>query len=681
MYIVSLAVLIIGGLIAAMYSKAAGFVSSLTVAAALVCNVCISIPPIFYNNVPSYTLYLQMPMGIVNFDIDSLSAFFLITASIIFFITSIYLNGYMPSKFHFAFFNFLFASVMIVLTVKNSIGFLISLELVSLLTMFLIFHEYRSQKVQKSAVYYLIAMHVGTVFLIIPVIILIAATRSMDFSAYKDLLASTSKIQTPLLCLFLLGFIFKAGFVPFHTANTTALSQAPPAISAVISAVVIQIPIYGILRISALTDSLPPFIAYTFLFISVITALYAVTNALTQKDLKQILSYSTVANIGIIGVGISVGLLGKSYGKPLLTMLGFTGVLFHIFNSAVFMSTAFFACGSLQLSTGTSKLTELGGVIKNMPVTALCFLAASLSICALPPFNGFISEFFIYLSLITTDATSSGALITSRVIAAAALASVGALSLIAYVRAFSITFTGVQRSQFQAKESPISMIIPMAILSVVCLIAGIFPMSVTAIIKTPVLLISGVSDFELNNAIMPTFSISKVSLIFLMFVIAILGFKHFLLRKRTTLTAPTWNCGYENVSSRMQYTASSLTAPLINLILPLVTKEDSVYSLKIEEIDKTPVEDTDAGMCTIIQIPGASKFSRKDYFFPHERFHYQTKHHDFIDQYIVTNILKVLNRFYDLFAWIQTGHIGHYLFYMLITLVLFLVISVWRLFW
>ncbi|MBF0521013.1 MAG: hypothetical protein HQK92_14980 [Nitrospirae bacterium] len=685
MYVVSISVLIIGGLIAVISGKAAGFASVSAVAVAFACNLFLSVPPIFYNDVPSYVLYLQNPMGIVNFEIDSLSAFFLITASFIFFVTSIYLYGCMPKenrKFHFAFFNFLFVLVMLVLTVKNSIGFLITLELVSLLTVFLILYDHKSQRVQKSAVYYLIAMHVATVFLIIPIIILITATGNMDFSAYKDLLASASEIQTPLLCLFLLGFIFKAGFVPFHTANTSALSQAQPAISTVISAVVIQIPIYGLLRIITLTDSTPLFIAYTFLFFSVITALYSVTNALTQKELKQILSYSTVTNIGIIGVGISVGLLGKAYGKPLLALLGFTGVLFHIFNSAVFMATAFFACGSVHLSTGTSKLTELGGLIKTMPVTAVCFLTASLSICALPPFNGFISEFFICLSLVTTETSSSGALITSRVIAAAALASVGALSLIAYVRAFGIIFTGVQRSQLTAKENPRSILIPMVILSAVCLIVGIFPLPVTALIKTPAMLISGVSGFALNDALMPAFSVSKASFIFLLFIFAILGLKHILLKKRTTVTAKTWNCGYENVSSRMQYTASSLTAPLINLIQPIVAKGESaggVFSPKGDEIDQIDVEDTDARLSTIIQIPGVSQLSRKDYFFPQVQVHHQTEHLDFIDHYVVGNILKAFKRFYNLFAWIQTGYIGHYLFYMLITLLVFLIISVWRL--
>ncbi|MEO5356565.1 MAG: hypothetical protein H7844_04620 [Nitrospirae bacterium YQR-1] len=686
-FFVSIAILAAGGLIAGKYPKISGNISTMTIAAALIGNLFISIPPVFFNDVPAYTLYLQMPMGIVNFEVDSLSAFFLGIASLIFFLTSIYLKGYLPvedkkRKFSFAFFNFLFISVMLVFTVKNSVGFLISLEFVTLLTVFLMLHGRHEPKVQKAAVYYLIAMHIGTVFLIIPVVMLIAAAGSMDFSTYKDVLASSSKLQTPLLCLFLTGFTFKAGFIPFHSATVNAAGEAHSAVPAIVASVIIQTAVYGILRIITLTESPSPYVAYAFLAISVITALYAVINSLAQRDLRQILSYSVISNTGVIGIGISAGMLGKSYAIPVLSFLGFTGALFHILNHALSKSTAFFACGSVYLNTGTCELNNLGGIIKNMPVTAFCFLAASASLCALPPFNGFVSEFFIYLSLITSEAVSSGGLITAKVMTAAALASVGALSLAALVRAFGICFQGLPRSEFQAKESSLSMLAPMVFMAAVCLVIGVFPMPVLSIIRPSVVLISGFSDITFINVLEPASSVSRASLVFLLLIVVIFGCRHLLLRKRTTLKAPTWNCGYENINERMQYSALSLSAPLVNLILPLVAKTETdggFFSLKAADSQQIEDEDTEARLSTIIRMPGVSQLSKKDYFFPQQRLHHQTKYIDFIEHYIAGNIFKALNRFYNLFAWIQTGHIGHYLFYVLITLIALLIISLWRL--
>ena len=275
-----------------------------------------------------------------------------------------------------------------------------------------------------------------------------------------------------------MGFGIKAGFVPFHNWLPEAHPIAPSHISAIMSGVMIKTGIYGILRILMLSGGVTKFIAYFVLIIAVISALYGILYAVGQSDIKKMLAYSSIENIGIIGIGIGVGMLGLVYNHPMVAFLGFIGVHFHILNHSIFKNLLFFGAGAVYLKSHTKNMELLGGLIKKMPKTGILFLTGCIAICALPPFNGFIGEFLIYFGILKGLSINSFFNFLILIFAFAGLALVGTMALLCFTKAFSITFLGHQRSKYAENvkdESPHSIIMPMGILAVFALSVGLFP--------------------------------------------------------------------------------------------------------------------------------------------------------------------------------------------------------------
>jgi len=285
---------------------------------------------------------------------------------------------------------------LLVVVARNGVLFLMSWELMSLASFFLVTLEDEKESVRRAGWIYLIAMHLGTAFLLAMFLLLGQNAASLDF----ERLSTAAAPSGVFFLLAVIGFGTKAGFIPMHVWLPEAHPAAPSHVSAVMSGVMIKTGIYGLLRILTLLGPPAAWWGWTLVAIGIVSGILGVLYALAQHDLKRLLAYHSVENIGIIALGLGIGVLGISYSNPMMAALGFTGGLLHVVNHALFKSLLFLGAGSVLHATGTGELDRLGGLLKRMPVTGTTFLIGAVAISGLPPLNGFVSEFLIYLGVI-----------------------------------------------------------------------------------------------------------------------------------------------------------------------------------------------------------------------------------------------------------------------------------------
>ena len=289
------------------------------------------------------------------------------------------------------------SSLIAICSLQNTIAFLIAWEIMALSSFMLIIFEHQKRATLYAGINFLIQSHICIMFLTLGFIWVTMRMNSYDFKAITLFSTSNSLLTGVALFLcFFIGFAIKAGFVPFHTWLPYAHPAAPSHISGVMSGVIIKIGIYGIMRMLLVIKSDYLVIGYVILFISLVSGIYGVMLAIIQHNLKRLLAYHSIENIGIIGIGIGLGCIGIGKGNHLLIVLGFAGALLHTLNHSLFKSLLFYGAGNVYQSAHTMDIEKLGGLGKRMPHTALLFLIAALAICGLPPFNGFVSEFLIY---------------------------------------------------------------------------------------------------------------------------------------------------------------------------------------------------------------------------------------------------------------------------------------------
>ncbi|MCG6551151.1 MAG: hypothetical protein L7F77_02390 [Candidatus Magnetominusculus sp. LBB02] len=663
-YFIAVAAVVAGGTLAALLagksddSGLAALCAVTSVGIAAVAVVFLSLPVLFGGDVISETFDLGAPLGAVRCELDALSAFFAALTSITSLISIIYITGYMSSTqsggsigFHYMFFNLAVASMLAALVMRNALAFLVVWEIMALSIFFLIPFQRGKVRPMSAAIQFLITMHVGAVILTAAIIIASSGT-GLDFSNFTAILSSGSTKGTALFVMFFVGFAFKAGLMPFHSWAVHAETEAPQGVSGLLSGAAVNMGFYGILRIIALTGATSPACGYTVLFISMFSAVFGILYALIQNDLRRVLAYSTIENAGIIGVGIGTGMLGRAYNLPLMEVLGFAGALFHIINHSMFKGVLFYAVGAVYIATGTSKTDRLGGLIKTMPVTAFTFLAASLAASALPPFNGFISEFLIYSGLLKALTPSSGFIITLGVIAVAILALNGAVTLAVFAKTFGITFLGSPRYNLSGAEPPPSMSMPLITLSALCLAAGLWPDFVMELIQAPLVSLGAAQATLISESNAIAGNVARGALLLAAVTVFVLFVRNRLVR--SPASAPTWGCGYEAVSSRMQYTGSSLSGPLVKLAAPL---------LRLIQKRKFIPRAAD--------IPGCEPF-------PARRIKYAAYSSDLIETMVIDKLLIIVRAAFDRLSWIQSGHTGHYVLYILAALALFLFAAVFR---
>jgi len=619
-------------------------------------TVLIAIPVVnilFTGKIMEKIFYLPEPIGKVSLIIDPLSAFFILIISVMSLVGIIYSIGYIEPYLnknknissHFLFLSILICSMLMVVTVQNALFFLIVWEIMSLSSFFLVIFESEKKEVLTAGINYLIYMHMSIIFIILGFIMLSIKSGSLDFNSFKAVLESNQIFADGVfICLFV-GFGIKAGFVPFHNWLPKAHPAAPSHVSGIMSGVMIKTGVYGILRILTLISSLTECISYFVLTISVITALFGILYATAQRDIKKLLAYSSIENIGIIGIGISIGMLGLTYHNNLVAILGFSGGLLHLLNHSIFKEILFFCAGAVYKQSLIKNMEQLGGLAKKMPYTAALFLVGSLSICALPPFNGFISEFLIYIALLKGFAINNIFVFILLTISMASLALVGSMAVLCFTKVFSIVFLGTPRSQKaeQVKEDvPFIMILPIILSAVFALLIGLFPQFAIKIVLSPVIFILKNNQI-LNQISMPISLMKTVSLScfgFITMILVIFGIRQLNFKNKKIDIQNTWSCGYQATNNRMQYTGSSYVSPFLSMLKPFFIKHFDI---------KKPKE-----------------------LFPKEA-HFKLNFEDIEEFYIINPLIRADERFLALFQWIQGGNTQQYILYGLIFLVLALI--------
>ena len=555
-------------------------------------------------NIPNTFLF-----GTINFVLDALSAIFVLIISLMSLFCIVYANGYLKPYIetnknissHCFFLMMLIASMLSVVVIQNSLFFLVAWEIMSLSSFFLVLFDSKKKEVRKASIKYLVYMHLSVIFIISMFAILTNSVNSFDFSNYAKFLAKNPQLSNTVFILGFLGFGIKAGFVPFHNWLPDAHPNAPSHISAIMSGVMIKTGIYGILRILNIIGSPTKCISYFVFTIAVITVLYGVLYAITQHDIKKLLAYSSIENIGIIGLGIGLGMLGLAYNNPIIASFGFTGGILHVLNHSIFKELMFFSAGSTYLKTHTCNMEYLGGLIKKMPYTGLVFIIGAVAISGLPPFNGFISEVLIYAGMLLGIPSSEINLFIVLVISISALALAGTMALVCFSKASGIMFLGQARSDIVNKiESDVEkmMLLPMGILAFLTFFIGLFPQYVIKFVLSPVsMFINNVNNLQIFDSIISLIqTISWTMFIFLVVCIIVLLFRYFIERKSEVYT--TWGCGYDKINSHMQYTPSSYDNLFVSTLKPLFKRvshikkpkelfpKEAYFELEIEDIEE-----------------------------------------------------------------------------------------------
>jgi hydrogenase-4 component B len=506
---------------------------------------------------------------------DALSGFFVIVISLITIATSLYSIGFTRDLAYAGligfFYNILILSLYAVVLSANIFTFLISWESMAIASYLLVTIE-RTDKASRAGLFYAVMTHIGTAFIITLFFILYRVTGKMDFEGMKEGIAGMPiGLKSAVFVFALIGFGTKAGIIPLHTWIPRAYPVAPPHVAALMSGLMVKMGIYGIIRICMdIMGQGPEWWGITVITVGAISALLGILYGIIENELKLFLAYSSVENIGIILLGVGASMMFKSNGLHALSSVALAAALFHVLNHALFKGALFLGAGSIIRGTGMANMEKMGGLLKRMPFTGLFFLAGSLSICALPPFNGFVSEWLTYQSLLLGFQTPS---ITAKIVSplgGAALALTGAIAAAGFVKAFGISFLGMPRTAEarEAREVSPSMLIGMALLAVSCLLFGLFPGPALSLLLPAVYVITGatttleyhgmLSIGQTSAALSPSFLLITM----IVLLAAALVFIRIIGGKRKTVYADSWDCGIPGLTPRMQYTATAFTKPL-----------------------------------------------------------------------------------------------------------------------
>lgn len=516
----------------------------------------------------------DVPYGAFFVKIDALSAFFLVPILCLSALAAVYGAEYLganrePRRLGAAwfFFNVLVASMVLVVVARNAVLFLVAWELMTLASFFLVTFEDEQPSVREAGWMYLVATHLGTACLLALFVLLGRTNGTLDF----DGLSGTPGSVGFLFLLAVIGFGTKAGFMPFHVWLPEAHPAAPSHVSAVMSGVMIKTGIYGLLRILTVLGPPPTWWGWLLCGVGLTSGILGVLFALAQHDLKRLLAYHSVENIGIIALGLGVGELGLSGGSAPVAVLGFAGALLHVLNHAIFKGLLFLGAGAVAHATGTREIDHLGGLLKRMPWTGAAFLTGAVAISGLPPLNGFVSEFLIYVGAFQGGVAGGIAAAAPFLLAIASLALIGGLAAACFTKAFGIVFLGEPRSEHAARahEPGLPMRVPMLLLAFSCVAIGcLAPIVVRALVPV-VECASGLSSETVRLAVTsvtaPLSFVGAAGLGLFLLIGLLAGVRQRLLSGRRVEEGCTWDCGYARPSPRMQYTASSFAQPLTEL--------------------------------------------------------------------------------------------------------------------
>ena len=480
---------------------------------------------------------------------------------------------------HWLFYLLLLLGLCLVLTARDIVLFLVSWEIMSLAPFFLIDFNDGDSRVRDASWVYLVAAHLGAVALLAFFVLFWQLTGHTAWQAGTALsLSETSR--NLLFLLALVGFGAKAGLAPMHIWLPEAHPAAPSHVSALLSGAMINAGLYGIIRtVSLLADHArpPEWWGWLILAAGLGTALMGMLKALAQSNVKRLLAYSSVENMGIMTMGLGCALIGQSLGHGWMALAGLCACLLHMLNHACFKGLLFMAAGEVLHATGTVNMAQLGGLAKKMPVLAVCFATGAAAIACLPPFNGFAGELTLALSLLDGSSLATTERQMLLLLHFAGLCAISGLALALYAKAFGMVFLGQARSGFAENVQTQSWhsLWPLILLALGCLLLGLLASPVFSQIATSV---TGL--FPLEN--LTGFARAKASIgrslmltgliagLVILAVGAVMLLRKKMLHKRGIRFMPTWACGYQGGNSRIQYTDASFTEPLARLLGPLM---------------------------------------------------------------------------------------------------------------
>lgn len=593
-------------------------------------------------------------IGNILLEIDPLSAWFILIINFTLFNGVIYGAGYMKVyesrkndlSLHWIMYVIFHASMVWVCMLRNGFAFIIAWEIMTLSSLVLILFDHDKSHTLKAGINYMVQMHIGVALIIVAFIIVFTGRQTTDFEGISDFL--THQRAYWVILLFFLGFGIKAGFIPLHTWLPYAHPAAPSHVSGVMSGVIVKMGIYGILRIGINITQDTTTYGIILVMISSATALYGILNASVHRDLKKMLAFCTTENIGIVGMGIGLALIGKGIDKPMGSFLGFSAALMHTLNHSLYKSLLFFTAGNVYLKTHTRNMELLGGLIRYMPHTTIIFLIGSIAIGGFPPLNGFFSKFLIYSGFIETFRHHNIAMNALMVISIAILSMAGGVSMLTFAKAFGTIFLGEPRSELHQKpvETGLYMRLPLYLIVVFMITIGLFP----RLFLAPLVIVIQQMGVDINVASLagPAHILvwtGRASLILLSLILILLFIRFRALKGRPSELTDTWGCGYVAPKPSMQYTGKSFSKSLAKLF-GFITIEDKKY----DELKSISV-------------------------FPSPR-SYASNYLEFFESRIFDPLVKQFLRIFNLFTFIHNGKIQLYVLYGLIFMVVLIILSV-----
>ena len=597
-----------------------------------------------------YSLDWQLPFAEFKIGIDYISLFFLIP---LLFLTSVcsaygirYFKGSGAGRMHWFSYSLLASGMVMVLLSRNAVLFIISWEIMSFSSFLLVITDYEDKKVRRAGWIYFATAHVGTAFLFTAFFLLSSCSGSFDFNAFRLFSFPVDKMNLIFITA-LIGFGLKAGFIPFHIWLPLAHPAAPSHVSALMSGIMIKMGIYGIIRIILFLAPLQLWWGVTLIILGSFSGILGILFASGQHDIKRLLAFSSVENIGIILLGLGMGITGKIYNNEIVSIFGFAGAFLHIFNHALYKGLLFLCAGAVIRQTGTGEIDRLGGLFKKMPWTGYLFLSGSIAISGLPFFSGFISEIFIYISSVTGAVKGSDSFLPMvSSVTVISLAAVGGLSSLCFSKVFGVVFQGLPRKTdlSPVEKAPLVMRISMLVLAFFTLLTGLASFALLPFLEKPVSVFTG-------NITAPYFSmlednlvtVSLVLSVSLVFILVISALKRRIYRKRFKNIRETWGCGYLFPSSKMQYTASSYADAAVD------------------------------------KFKGITALSREKNFteelFPEKNWSFSSGVDDWFLSGIYVRAVKAADRILSLLRWFQCGKAGVYVLYAALTVV---VLIIWK---
>jgi hydrogenase-4 component B len=624
-------------------------VATAILAAGSGCGIAGALLAISQPSPPGVELPWRVPGGALAISIDGLSAMFLVQIFGISALGGIYGLEYWRQVDHphngrklRLFYGLMTAGMAILVVARNSVLFLAGWEIMALAAFVAVTTEDHLPEVRAVGFVYLLATRLGTLCLFAMFALLHAATGTFDLVAPP----ARTGLATAIFLLGFAGFGLKAGIMPLHVWLPGAHANAPSHVSALMSGVLIKMGVYGLVRVCSLFPNPPLWWGGLILCFGVVSGLLGVAFAIGQHDLKRLLAYHSVENIGIICMGLGLAVMGRSLGRADLVVLGLAGSLLHVWNHGLFKALLFLSAGSVLHATGTRQIDRLGGLLKAMPWTGLAFLLGAVAICGLPPLNGFVSELLIYLGLLRVVIGSGDRAWLAGALAAPALALVGALAIACFVKAFGVAFLGQARTPRArgVHESGALVLLPMGVLAGGCLLIGTAPALVAPVLDGAVAAWApeSVSGHASLAQLVPLGAVGMTSVAVLAALAAMGVLLHASTRRAVASSVGTWDCGYAAPATTMQYSSSSFAQTLVRMFSWALLPEE--HSPKIHGI-----------------------FPRRVSFHSHVP--------DVVLDRAVRPAARGVGRVFAWLRWIQRGSINVYLLYILIALIL---LSLWR---